>query len=132
MTTTTKKRSSVSVTQFLALIVATIVLSLVVDFGRKVAPYRRLQLEEARLDQAIEYEKARQDYLLWLKGYVQTAAFVDDWARTEWKMVKPGETAVIPMFPEASIAPQARPREGSPPSGGSRWREWLGVFFGDS
>ncbi len=128
---TAKKRSSVSVTQFLALIVATIALSLVVDFGRKVGPYRRLQLEEARLDQAIAYEEARRDYLQWLKGYVQSAGFVDDWARTEWKMVKPGETGVVPMLPEASIAPQARPQEESLSSGGSRWREWWGLFFDD-
>ncbi len=129
---TAKKRSSVSVAQFLALIVVTIALSLVVDFGRKVAPYRRLQLEETRLDQAIEYEEARQDYLKRLKGYVQTAAFVGEWARTEWKMVKPGETAVVPMFSKASITPQARPREGGLSSEGAHWREWWGIFFGGS
>ncbi len=96
---TTKKRSGVSVTQFVALIVATIVLSLLVDLGRKVVLYRNLQLEEARLDQAIKFEENRQDYLEWLKGYVQTAQFVDEWARREWKMVKPGETLVVPRPP---------------------------------
>jgi hypothetical protein len=126
------KRSSVSVTQFVALIVATIALSLVVDFGRKVALYRHLQLEEARLDQGIAYEEARHDYLEWLKGYVQTANFVDGWARREWKLVKPGETSVVPNLPEASIAPQARPWEESLPGGGSRWQEWWNLFFDSS
>jgi len=126
---TAKKRSSVSVTQFVALIVATIALSLVVDFGRKVALYRRLQLEEARLDQGIEFEENRRDYLEWLKGYVQTVEFVDGWARREWKMVKPGETGVVPMFPEAPSAPQIRPQEESHPSEGSRWQEWWKLLF---
>ena len=98
---TAKKRSGVSATQFVALIVATIVLSLVVDFGRKVALYRHLQLEEARLDRGIEYEKARYDYLGWLKEYVQTEEFVDGWIRREWKLVQPGETGVAPNLPEA-------------------------------
>ena len=105
MMATAKKRSVVSVTQFVALIVATIALSLVVDFGRKVALYRRLQLEEARLDRGIEYEQNRRDYLEWLKGYVQTEEFVDSWARREWKMVKPGETSVVPVLPDAPVAP---------------------------
>jgi len=91
-----KKRSGVSVTQFVALIVATIALSLLVDFGRKVVQYRHLQAEELRLDQAIEFEEKRREYLEWLRGYVQTPQFVDGWARTEWKMVKPGEVLVVP------------------------------------
>jgi hypothetical protein len=116
---TAKKRSSISVTQFIALIVVTIVLSLVVDFGRKVVLYRHLQLEEARLDQGIEYEENRRDLLEWLKGYVQTPEFVDGWARREWKMVKPGETGVVPDLPEAPIAPQLRPQEENLSSVGS-------------
>ena len=126
---TAKKRSGVSLTQFVALIVATIVLSLVVDFGRKVALYRHLQLKEARLDQGIECEENRRDYLEWLKGYVQTDQFVDSWARREWKLVKPGETSVVPNLPEAPIAPQTRPQEESLPSGGSHWQEWWNLFF---
>ena len=129
--TAVKRRSGVSLTQFVALIVATIALSLVVDFGRKVALHRHLQLDEARLDQGIEYEEDRRDYLEWLKGYVQTDQFVDSWARREWKLVKPGETSVVPNLPEAPIAPQTRPQEESLPSGGSRWQEWWGRFFDD-
>jgi hypothetical protein len=108
---TAKKRSGISVTQFVALIVATSALFLVVDFGRKVVLYRHLQLEEARLDQGIEYEENRGDYLEWLKGYVQTDNFVDAWARREWKMVKPGEISVVPMLPDAPLVPQTQPQE---------------------
>jgi cell division protein FtsB len=93
-----KKRSGVPLIQFVALILATIALSLLVDFGRKVALYRRLRLEEARLDQAIEYEEKRREYLEWLKGYVQTDQFVEEWARREGKMVKPDETLVVPLM----------------------------------
>jgi hypothetical protein len=129
MMATAKKRSSVSVTQFVALIVVTIALSLVVDFGRKVALYRHLQLEEARLDQGIAYEKARHDYLGWLRGYVQTVNFVDDWARREWKLVKPGEISVVPNLPEAPMVSQTRLQAEGYPRGGSHWQEWWNLFF---
>ena len=128
--TAVKRRSGVSLTQFVALIVATIALSLVVDFGRKVALHRHLQLEEAQLDQGIEDEENRRDYLEQLRGYVQTDQFVDSWARREWKLVKPGETSVVLNLPEAPVAPQTRPQqEESLPSGGSRWQESWGRFF---
>jgi hypothetical protein len=96
-----------------------------------VALHRHLQLEEAQLDQGIEVEKNRQDYLEWLKGYVQTDQFVDSLVRREWKLVKPGETSVVLNLPEAPIAPQTSPQEESPPSRESRWREWWGRLFGD-
>jgi hypothetical protein len=124
-----KKRSSVSAIQFVALIVATIALSLVVDFGRKVALYRHLQLEEARLDQGIEYEENRRDYLEWLREYIQTDSFVESWARREWKMVKAGETSVVPVLTGAPVVPQIRPQEESQPNEGSRWQEWWKFFF---
>ena len=125
----TRKRSSVSVTQFIALIVVTIALSLVVDLGRKVALYRHLQREEARLEQEIELRKARQDDLQSFKERVQTDEFVDEWARREWKMLKPGETGVVPMLPEAPLVPQSNPQEESDSSEGPRRKEWWQLLF---
>jgi cell division protein FtsB len=126
----TKKRAGVSLNQFVALIVVTIVISLMVDFGRKVALHRRLQAEEARLDRAVEYEEDRGEYLEWLRGYVQSEQFVDAWARREWKMVKPGETSVVPVLLEAPSAPQALPQEESQPSDEVNWQEWWKRYSG--
>jgi cell division protein FtsB len=125
----TKKRSSVSVTQFVALIVATIALSLIVDLGHKVAVYRHLQREEARLEQEIGFEEERRDYLEGLQEQVQTEKFLDDWARREQKMVKPGERLVVPRFEAAPPAPQINPQQESPSSEESHWQEWWKLFF---
>jgi len=124
-----RKRSSVSVIQFIALIAATIALSLIVDFGRKVALYRHLQREEARLEQEIELERARQDYLKKFKERIETEEFVDEWARREWKMLKPGERGIVPLLPKASVVPQTHPQEESASSEGSHWQEWWKLFF---
>ena len=124
-----KKRSSVSVTQFVALIVATIALSLVVDLGHKVAVYRHLQREEARLEQEIKFEEGRREYLEGLKEQVQTDEFLDAWARREWGMMKPGEVPIVPMFQESPLAPQIRPQQESRSSEESHWQEWWKLFF---
>jgi len=124
-----KKHSSVSVTQFVALIVATIALSLIVDLGHKVAVYRHLQCEEARLEQEIRFEEERREYLERLKEQVQTNEFLDAWARREGGMVKPGEVPVVPMFQESSLAPQIRPQQVSHSSEESHWQEWWKLFF---
>ena len=127
----TRKRSSVSVTQFVALIVATIALSLIVDLGHKVAVYRRLQGEEFRLKQEIGFEEERRDYLERRKEQVQTDGFLDDIVRGEWKMVKSGETLVVPRFQEAPPAPLIQPQQESHSSEESHWQEWWKLFFDD-
>jgi cell division protein FtsB len=125
----TRKRSSVSVTQFVALVVATIALSLIVDLGHKVAVYRHLQREEARLEQEIGFEEERRDYLGGLQEQVQTEKFLDDWARREGKMVKPGETLIVPRFEAAPLAPLIHSQQESQSSEESHWQEWWKLFF---
>lgn len=125
----TRKRSSVSVTQFVALIVATVALSLIVDLGHKVAVYRHLQREEARLEQEIGFEEERRDYLEGLQEQVQTEKFLDDWARREQKMVQPGEKLIVPRFEGAPLAPQIHSQQESQSSEGSHWQEWWKLFF---
>jgi hypothetical protein len=127
----TKKRSGVSVTQFVALIVATIALSLIVDLGHKAAVYRRLQREEFRLDQEIGFEEERGVYLEGLKEQVQTDGFLDGIVRGEWKMVKDGEKLVVPRFQEAPPASPIRPQQESHSSEESHWQEWWKLFFDD-
>jgi hypothetical protein len=126
-----RKRSSVSVTQFVALIVATIALSLIVDLGHKVAVYRRLQREEFRLDQEIEFEEERGVYLEGLKEQVQTDGFLHYWALNEQKMVKSGETLVVPRFQAAPPAPPIQPQQETHSSEESHWQEWWKLFFDD-
>jgi len=124
-----RKRSSVSVTQFIVLIAATIALSLIVDLGRKVVLYRHLRQEEARLEREIELERARQDYLEKFKERIQTEEFVDEWARREWKMLKPGERGVVPLLPGVPSVSETYPPEEGASGKGSHWQEWWKLFF---
>jgi len=125
-----KKRPVVSSRQFIAIIVATMALFMAVDFGRRVAAIYRLQREKARLEQEIAQEKARQEELEAYKGFVQSDEFVEQWARTEGRMVKPGETAVVPIPARTPPPPAEPPPKEGRAAEGAHWREWWELLFG--
>ena len=125
-----KKRPVVSSRQFIAIIVATVALFMAVDFGRRAAAIYRLQREKARLEQEIAQEEARREELEAYKGFVQSDEFVEQWARTEGRMVKPGETPVVPIPVRTPPPPAEPPPEKGQAAEGAHWREWWELFFG--
>ena len=126
-----KKQPVISSGQFIAIIVATIALFMAVDFGRRMAAIYRLQREKARLEQEVAQEQARQEKLKAYKDYVQSDEFVEQWARTEGKMVKPGETPVVPVpVRTPTLSEKHPPGESQAMKGEPHWREWWELFFG--
>ena len=109
---------------------AAVALFTAVDFGRRVAAIYRLRREKARLEQEIAQEEARREELEAYKGYVQSDEFVEQWARTEGKMVKPGETPVVPVPVRTPTLSEKHPPEESQAAEGAHWREWWELFFG--
>ena len=110
---------------------AAVALFTAVDFGRRMAAIYRLQREKARLEQKIAQEEARREELEAYKGYVQSDEFVEQWARTEGKMVKPGETPVVPVpVRTPTLSEKHPPGESQAMKGEPHWREWWELFFG--
>ena len=108
---------------------AAVALFTAVDFGRVAAIYR-LRREKARLEQEIAQEEARREELEAYKGYVQSDEFVEQWARTEGRMVKPRETPVVSILARTPPPPAEPPPEKGQAAEGARWREWWELFFG--
>ena len=99
-------------------------------FAQQVALSRQLEAEEARLEEAVATAQARNDELAALSEYVRTDAYVEEWARVNAKMTKPGEVLVIPP-PVAEPAESVE--EASPPAEAEDrpfWAEWWAVIFG--
>ncbi len=125
-----KRHRTVSFTQIITIVVATMAISMIVDFGRKATAGYRIRREELRLEQEIAAEKARHEALLARKRYVQTDEYIEYVAREELKWVRPGETVVVPIplnrkplpTPEALSAPPQAESE-------SHWQEWWALFF---
>jgi cell division protein FtsB len=126
-----KRQRTVPFTQIITIVVATMAISMIVDFGRKATANYRIRNEEARLEQEIAAERAKHEALLARTEYVQTDEYVEHVAREELKWVKPGEIVVVPVPMERKPVPTPE----TPPAptellqGESHWQEWWSLFF---
>ncbi|MBL8120744.1 MAG: hypothetical protein JNJ78_24695 [Anaerolineae bacterium] len=91
------------------------------------------QLYQQVTDQITRLEKEEGD-LIKERDYVRSDAFVENWARDEGKMARPGEVLIIPV-PSQSIA-EATPEPQQPeiqvstdPEQPENWQLWWALFF---
>ena len=107
MTSATKKRKHIDlpIAQFIAIIVLSISLFLIIDFGRRAATGYRVRREEERLQAQLVAAQNTQEQLLARRDYVITDAYIEEIARNELKWSKPGETIII-IMPTPQAAPQ--------------------------
>ena len=106
-----KKRNGAKapIAQFVAIIVLSISVFLIVDFGRRAAANYRVQREADRLSQEVEAARQRQVELLARRTYVASDLYVEAVARNELKWGQPGETVIVVMStPEAVALPTDR------------------------
>jgi cell division protein FtsB len=135
-----KKTPLISGTQFAAIVVLTITLFLIVDFGRRTTVGYYVSQTEKRLDAEIEALLERQAALKKRLEYVKTDEYVERWAREQGHMVRPGDRWLIVITPEPSV-PQpeqpfapALPSDASPAQraaqrAGPNWHHWWRLFW---
>lgn len=132
-----KPRSgTVTWSQFLAVILITITLAVMLDFGHRATVSAGLQKEARRLERDIATLGAKDRALQIQWNRVRTGDYVEEWARTEGAMVLQGETPVVPVpagqaapVEEATPTPVPASSEGSEETS-SHWQEWWALFFG--
>jgi cell division protein FtsB len=126
--------------QFLAIIMITIALAVVLEYGHRATVSAGLKRESQRLEREVATLEAEQRALAIQRDRVQTDEYVEEWARTEGVMVLQGETPVVPL-PSNQIAPaeETTPAPAPEPGGVSsekssetstHWQEWWALFFG--
>ena len=122
-------RSRVATLVAIIAVIATVGI-IVWGFAKQLALARQMRDEENRLAQAVATERARHTELVAQLEYVQSDAYVEEWARTEARMAKPGEVIVVPVD-EAEEEPTAE-TEPSPPEPESQpfWAELWELVFG--
>lgn len=130
-----KKRQTAKlpVAQFLAIIVLSISVFLIVDLGRRAAANYRIQREAERLSQEVEAVKRYQAKLLAERTYAASDLYVEEVARQELKWTKPSETVVVvlPIY-EKALLPAHQPKEipNFPLIAKSPQQAWWNLFFG--
>jgi cell division protein FtsB len=119
-------------TQFVAIVVITVCLFLVIDFGRRTASNYQIRAEETRLENELAASQDRHTALQARLAYVQSDAYVEEIARTQLKWAREGETVVVvmptPQAPQAQADGQPAAINGVVPE--SPWQAWWLLFFG--
>ncbi len=100
-------------------------------FAQQLALARQLYAEEKHLEQAVATEQAHHEELTARLEYVKSDEYVEYWARTEARMAKPGEMAVVLVdnSDEEPVA-ETEPAPSPEPEERSFWTELWELVFG--
>lgn len=132
-TTRGKRNNQLSGVQVIFAAILAIGLILAINFSTRISS-SRLQREVYQTVQAevnaLQQERAT---LIAERDHVQSEAFVEQWARGEGKMIRPGEVLVIPLAESSNRLPTPTPQatvdvETSPPEP-EPWTLWWSLFF---
>lgn len=100
-------------------------------FGRQLMVAYQMRLEEARLEQKVAAEQARYAELIHQQERVQSDEYIEQWARTEAAMTKPGEVLVVPSAELNAEPPiHTTPAPTQSPDMRPFWIIWLELLFG--
>ena len=127
-----KRGPQFPLTQFIAIIVITISIFLVIDFARRTAAIYRIKNEAARLEEEVAAAGAQSQALEARLRYVKSDAYVEEVARTRLKWAQPGETVVVVMAtPQAAPppSPDGQPAMASAPAPEVPWQAWWHLFL---
>lgn len=100
-------------------------------FAQQLTLARQMRAEEARLEQAVATEQARNEALTAQLEYVKSDEYVEYYARCEARMSKPGEVIVVPLTEAAAESvSEAQPTPASESKAKPLWIELWELVFG--
>ena len=108
-------------------------LFIAVSFSDRITAGQPLQAARVGVEQEIENLQRVQATLIVERDFVNSDAYVEQWARNEGKMLREGERLVIPVPSGVSIEPTPAqqfvvPVDTSPPQP-EPWELWWALFF---
>ena len=119
-------------TQFIGIVVMTITVLLIVDFGRRATTGYYIAQAEEQLKAEIAIELGRQAQLKERLDYVESDEYVEKWAREKAHMIRPGDQPLILVTGKAPLV-LASAAEHSTPTGTPQpeppWHQWWRLFF---
>jgi cell division protein FtsB len=126
-----KALSSLSLAQVIAFIGVILAGYFVVGFGRVALVGHELRASKANLQTQVDELAAQVTTLEDRKAYVQTDEYIEKAAREEYKLSRPGDQVIVPMYetekpdvPTQSVQPPPVPEPVEP------WQAWWDLFFG--
>ena len=116
------------VPQILLIVSLVISLAVIVDFNRRLANAQRLVNDATELANEVGTLQAQRAILETARAYANSDQAVEDWARSEGKLVQPGEVLVIPL-PPGGVTPTPQPPPAPEPVAVPNYALWWSIFF---
>ncbi|MBN1936268.1 MAG: hypothetical protein JW934_16490 [Anaerolineae bacterium] len=131
MTTRPKAQSIMSGAQFVGIVVLTVILLLIVDYGRRASTGYYVAQAEEQLKAEIGIELTKNAQLKERLDYVQGEEYVEEWAREDGHMVRAGDRPLILVTVAAPFVLQSAPlpvqtNDATPQP---TWYHWWYLFF---
>ncbi len=122
-------------TQVMFAVIVAIALMLAVNFSSRVTADRELRRVRDAVQNEIEQLRREQAELIDRLNFVQSDAFIEQWARSQGRMVREGEVLLV-LFPMMQADAQSAPEAvvfatpsplatETPPA----WHSWWALFF---
>ena len=130
----TKRAGQISGVQVMFATILSVGLILTINFSSRITEGQPIQEAYNRVSAEIEALKLENARLTALRDHVLGDAYVEEWARSEGKMVLPGEVLIVPVpsFSSISIAPeptQMAAQVVAPSKQPQPWLLWWQIFF---
>lgn len=123
-----KRGLNISMPQVLLVLGLVAALSVIINFSSRIQAEQRISAEAARLRDEVTAMAATQAARATELAYVQSDAYVIEWAHSEGRLVQDGEVLVVPV-PGATAAPTPQPQAPAPEVPDSNLQIWLDLFF---
>lgn len=118
--------------QLLAITSLILIVPLLVDINSRMENKRRMRQEQARLEAELAEVQAINEALQQELEYVTSDEYLEEWARVEARMSRPGEVAIIPLVEESSgsAATDLESASSDTKESLSISEQWRHLFFG--
>jgi cell division protein FtsB len=129
-----QRTGQVSGVQVMFATILSVGLILAINFSSRISEGQPLQEAYSRVLTEIDNLTAEHARLTALRDYVLGDAYVEQWARSDGKMVLPGEVLIVPVPSSASMTQEPEPQfnfdnSPAPPQQTPPWQLWWQIFF---
>lgn len=130
-----KGLSSISLAQVMVFISLVLAGYFIISFGKVALVSHQLRNTKAALQAEVAALEEEVAALEAQKEFVQTDRYIEQAAREEYKMSRPDDQVIVPIFPEESevnAREESASREPVAPTAEEKepWRAWWDLFFG--
>jgi cell division protein FtsB len=116
--------------QIVVIVVLVIFVYLMMDLNSRVTTLVRLTEQHAVINEQVDELESTQEIVSTQVAYATSVQAVDEWARVDGHLSKPGDHPII-LIPPNNITPTPVVLPTSTPEVVSNWQVWKALLFGE-